>query len=308
MPIIAWAGAQGRPQAPTRLTAAPQRANCHYNPDVISKIANLPERSVRYFDSGSGRVVVWLHAFPLSAEQWLPQFTKVPPGWRFVAPDLRGFGGGGSADAPGLGPITVDDYAADVLALMAHLEIKDAVIAGSSLGGYVAFAIFRRAPQRVAGLALIGTRAGADSDEAKANRQRLLDVLARDGVSGVARDMLPKLLGETTRREQPDLVERCGRMIEANSAEAVGAAIGALEIDPTPGRSIGDDPVPDGDRRRRRRRRDSLQRSRRHARRDPSFDSVRAAEDRALAERGGARACLSTVLPMWGTGLEAWHR
>ena len=138
----------------------------------------------------------------------------------------------------------MDDYAADVLALMAHLEIKDAVIAGSSLGGYVSFALVRRAPQRVSGLALIGTRAGADSDEAKANRQRLLDVLARDGVAGVARDMLPKLLGETTRREQPDLVDALRRVIEMNSAEAVGAAIGALRDRPDSRPAVADDCVP----------------------------------------------------------------
>ena len=287
--------------------AAPQRANCHYNPGVISKIANLPERSVRYFDSGSGRVVVWLHAFPLSAEQWLPQFAKVPPGWRFVAPDLRGFGGGGSADAPGLGPITVDDYAADVLALMAHLEVKDAVIAGSSLGGYVAFAIFRRAPQRVAGLALIGTRAGADSDEAKANRQRLLDVLARDGVPGVARDMLPKLLGETSRREQPDLVDALGRMIEANSAEAVGAAIGALRDRPDSRPLLATIQCPTvivaGEE-------------------DAAIPSSEAAAMHAAIPHSTlfvlpkighlpnveGTGLFSTVLPMWGTGLEAWHR
>ena len=43
---------------------------------MFSKVAHLPERSLRYLEAGSGRPVVWLHAFPLSAEQWLPQFAR----------------------------------------------------------------------------------------------------------------------------------------------------------------------------------------------------------------------------------------
>ena len=56
------------------------------------------------------------NAFPLSADQWLPDLHRVPRGWRFIAPDLRGFGGAAPAfESPGLDAITVDDYAADVL-------------------------------------------------------------------------------------------------------------------------------------------------------------------------------------------------
>jgi pimeloyl-ACP methyl ester carboxylesterase len=58
---------------------------------VKSQIAHLPHRSLRYLESGSGRTLVLLHAFPLSADQWLPQLHRVPQGWRFIAPDLRGF-------------------------------------------------------------------------------------------------------------------------------------------------------------------------------------------------------------------------
>ena len=57
------------------------------------KVANLPTRSVRYLETGEGVPLVLLHAFPLNAEQWLPQLSRVPPRWRVVAPDLRGFRG-----------------------------------------------------------------------------------------------------------------------------------------------------------------------------------------------------------------------
>ena len=134
---------------------------------MTSQVAHLLHRSLRYFDAGAGRALVLLHAFPLSADQWLPQLYRVPPGWRFVAPDLRGFRGMGPAfEDPGLAGLTIDDYADDVLAFMAHLDLGRAVVAGVSMGGYVALAMVRRAPARMAGLVLSNTRAAADSDEA----------------------------------------------------------------------------------------------------------------------------------------------
>ena len=85
------------------------------------------------------------------------------------------------------------------------------VVAGVSLGGYVALALARLVPERLAGLVLADTKAPADGDEARAGRARMLEVLSNEGTGGVADAMLPKLLGDTSRREQPALVDSCGR-------------------------------------------------------------------------------------------------
>jgi 3-oxoadipate enol-lactonase len=200
---------------------------------VLSKVAHLATRSVRYLEAGSGRPLVWLHAFPLSADQWLPQMSRVPPGWRFIAPDLRGFRGAGPAfEDIGLENQTIDGYAADVLELMTHLEVEAATIGGLSMGGYVAFAIVHRAPGRVTGLVLANTRAAADSPQGKINRTAMLERLSRDGVPAIAEEMVPKLLGETTRRDQPDLVEVVNRLILANTSEAIAAAVRAMRERP----------------------------------------------------------------------------
>lgn len=177
--------------------------------------------------------MVLLHAFPLSAEQWMPQLARVPAGARVIAPDLRGFRGAGPAFAPsGLDRVTMDDYAADVLALMTHLEIERAVVAGVSMGGYVAFAMLRQAPARISGLVLANTRATADSPEARSARDRTATLIEREGPGALAREMVPKLLGETTRREQPDLADVVGHLIEMNSRDALVAAVRALKERP----------------------------------------------------------------------------
>jgi 3-oxoadipate enol-lactonase len=197
---------------------------------VRARVANLPARSARYLEAGAGHVVLLVHAFPLSADQWLPQCHRVPAGRRVIAPDLRGFRGAGPAfEDVGLDGVTIDDYARDVLELLSHLDVDRALVVGLSMGGYVALALARLAPARVAGLLLANTRAGADSDEGRAARDRMATLVARGGPAGVAREMLPKLLGDTTRRGQPDLEDAVRDLILANSAEAVTAAILAMK-------------------------------------------------------------------------------
>jgi len=198
-----------------------------------TQVANLLHRSLRYLETGEGRPLVLLHAFPLSADQWLPQLHRAPPGWRFIAPDLRGFRGAGPAfEDPGLGNLSIDDYADDVIQLMVHLEIDRAVVCGVSMGGYVAFGMLRRAPKRVAGLILANTRATADSDEGRAGRDRMIDLANREGAGAIAREMVPKLLGATSRSNQPDLEDAVHRLIQMNSTEGIVSGLRALKTRP----------------------------------------------------------------------------
>lgn len=177
--------------------------------------------------------MILLHAFPLSADQWLPDLHRVPRGWRFIAPDLRGFRGAGPAfESPGLDGITVDDYAADILDLMDQLGIDRAAIAGVSMGGYVAFALMRQAMARVDRLVLVSTRATADSADGRAARDKMTEIARREGAAAVAREMAPKLLGDTTRHERADLADAVVELVKLNSADGLIAALQALKTRP----------------------------------------------------------------------------
>jgi pimeloyl-ACP methyl ester carboxylesterase len=185
----------------------------------------LAGRATRYFDAGSGRPVVFVHAFPFSAEMWRPQLERVPKGWRFIAPDLRGFG---PSDIGGSPALTMDDHAEDIAAFMDALTIERAVVAGLSMGGYAMFALFRHAPERFDRLVLADTRPQPDTPDGLRARRALLEVVRTNGVSAVADDLSPKLLGETSRRERADVVAEVRRLIESNTAAAIEAAIQAL--------------------------------------------------------------------------------
>jgi pimeloyl-ACP methyl ester carboxylesterase len=154
---------------------------------------------------------------------WEPQFKSVPEGWRLLAPDMRGFGGS-TIDHEPESP-SIDDYAIDVIDLLRDLAIPTAVIGGCSMGGYVAFAVLRAAPRVARALILVDTRAGADSSEGRANRRSMLAVLEREGATGVARDMLPQLLGKTTLDLSPTTESNLRRLIKQQSADAIRGAV-----------------------------------------------------------------------------------
>ena len=169
-----------------------------------------------------------LHAFPLNARMWEPQLALAAQGWRVVAPQLRGFDGG-VGDTPAS---SFDDYAGDVIDLLDGLHIEEAIIGGLSMGGYAAFAIFRRAPRYVRGLVLADTRSQADTPEGRAGRTRLLQLLAEHGPVAVVDEMIPRLLGDSTRASRPDLGDRVRALALSNPPEAIAGAIRALMTRP----------------------------------------------------------------------------
>jgi len=173
------------------------------------------------------RTLVLLHAFPLNADMWAPQFAAPPPGWRLVAPDFRGFGES-DADRGDLASagLTIEDYARDVLMLLDRMDVREPVLAGLSLGGYVSFAMLRLAPSPpIGGLILADTRPQADADEGRAGRRRMIGLVDREGPAGIAHEMLPKLLADESRQNRPEVVEDVRRLILTATPAAIKGAL-----------------------------------------------------------------------------------
>ena len=167
--------------------------------------------------------VVLIHGFPLSAQLWTRQADALPKQWTLLAPELPGFGR--SRARP---ETSMDDLARAVFGAMDAAGIERAVIGGISMGGYITFAMYRQAPERFAGLILVDTRATPDNDQQKDGRRKAIATVRERGPSAIADDMLPKLLGETTKREQPALLQEVRRMIEGNSSDAIAGALEAM--------------------------------------------------------------------------------
>jgi pimeloyl-ACP methyl ester carboxylesterase len=168
---------------------------------------------------GDGPPVVLLHPFPANHKVWLPAAELLAGRYRLILPDLRGHG----QSTPGAGPATMQRHAADLLRLANSCGVGKAVFAGVSIGGYILFEFWRRHRERVSGLILCDTRAGADSDEGRANRLKAADDVEKQGPVPFIDSMIPKLLGDTTRTTRPDLVERARKMMLEMSVAGIAA-------------------------------------------------------------------------------------
>lgn len=149
----------------------------------------------------------------------------MPDGWLAIAPDLRGFG---ASEAGSLDGWSMDVFADDVAALLDSLAVPRAVVCGLSMGGYVAFAFWRRHRERVRGLVLADTRAGADSEEGRAGRHAVAEEVLVKGSAVVARAMLPRLLAAATRDEAPEVVDRVRSMMENTAPASIARAQRAM--------------------------------------------------------------------------------
>jgi pimeloyl-ACP methyl ester carboxylesterase len=190
-------------------------------------IALVADTEIAYDDVGSGLPVVFLHAFPLNRTMWDPQVGALVAECRCIAVDMRGFGD--SALAP---PHHVDRYADDVAGVLDALKIEQAVIVGLSLGGYVAFAFWRRHQARVRALVLADTRAAADTVENVERRQALIDVACTQGAGAVANAQIAGMMGRTTRDKRPDIYDAVHRMMAQASPESIVAGLEAMMARP----------------------------------------------------------------------------
>jgi pimeloyl-ACP methyl ester carboxylesterase len=171
---------------------------------VEPKQAVISGATLSWREAGTGEhALVLLHGFPFSSAIWRPQLDAPPEGWRVIAPDLRGFGGSGPVSGTRL---TMDQLAQDTIALLGHLGIVSAVIGGLSMGGYVAFALLRRAPALARALVLSDTRATADSADGRQGRVKNAKHVQAHGTAALIDAMVPRLLHAQTRAERPQVV------------------------------------------------------------------------------------------------------
>lgn len=158
----------------------------------------------------AGPTVLLLHAFPLDARMWEAQRAALEAaGHGVAAPDLPG-------EPPGRG---FDVWARRVLGEVGG----DLVPVGSSMGGYLAFELWRQAPERVRGLAFVGSRATPDTPEQRQGRDDTIRLLGEDGFEPFWEGLAPKLFSPEA---DPDVVARA-RAIAAD--QPLTGLVAALE-------------------------------------------------------------------------------
>jgi len=174
-----------------------------------------------YVDEGSGPPVVLVHGFPLDHAMWDAQVDVLKGQCRVIVPDLRGFGQSDVTE----GTVTMEQFADDVAGLLDALGVREPVVlAGLSMGGYVAFQFFRRHRGRLRALVLCDTRAGADTPQAAAARRETAEKVLREGPGSLVENMPAKLFAAATLKDRPGVAESLRRVIASTDPRGIAAA------------------------------------------------------------------------------------
>jgi pimeloyl-ACP methyl ester carboxylesterase len=150
-------------------------------------------------DTGTGDTVLFLHAFTLDASQWDHQVAALSGDVRCVRVDMWGCG---SSPPPPPGEPTLDSFARSVLASLDSRGIDRVAVVGLSMGGYLAFALWRLAPERIRALVLANTRATADIAGSRDDRLVMAEQVEREqSVESIVEPMVTRLLSPAARVE-----------------------------------------------------------------------------------------------------------
>lgn len=169
--------------------------------------------------------VVFIHPFPFDARIWRSQLDAVGSARTVLAPDLRGFGRNRACSYPG----SIEQHARDLIELLDRSGLPRAALVGLSMGGYVALALARMAPERIAALMLCDTRADADTPEGREARTARMARVHKQGISFLPDEMLPSLVGPAC--PEPLKLELRAMILEQDP-RGVEAALGALRDRP----------------------------------------------------------------------------
>jgi pimeloyl-ACP methyl ester carboxylesterase len=174
----------------------------------------------------AGLPVLLIHGFPYDGRMWEQTAKRLAEaGCKVIVPDLRGFG-----KSPLARTATMREMADDLVAVLDKLGVRQAVVVGFSMGGYVALQLGNLHRERVAGMILADTRAGADLDGAKAGRKELAAKALKDGMQPVILANLPKQLTHATQDADPALVNKVGGwMASQRPAGAAAALLGMMD-------------------------------------------------------------------------------
>jgi pimeloyl-ACP methyl ester carboxylesterase len=162
---------------------------------------------------------------------WDGQVAALGADHRVIAPDLRGHG----ETPPTQSSFSIDDMADDVVETLDTLAISSEpiVLAGLSMGGYVALSLVLRRPERVRGLILLDTRAGADTPEAAQVREANARAVLETGDTRPLVDaMVPRLFWPDGLERNRERVAATRAVMERTSPRGVAGALAAMASRP----------------------------------------------------------------------------
>jgi 3-oxoadipate enol-lactonase len=177
-------------------------------------------------DEGRGPALVLIHGFPFAKETWDAQAAALTGVARVIRFDLRGLG----ATTVTPGPYLMERLASDVAEVLDALGVERAIVAGHSLGGYVAFAFYRMFAERVLGLGIVCSRADADDAATAQFRLALADRAECEGIGPLVEAFVPRCFAPAVYRASPELIERARAFVAQTDPRGAAAVLRGMAL------------------------------------------------------------------------------
>ncbi|WMJ71763.1 alpha/beta hydrolase [Cytophagaceae bacterium ABcell3] len=179
-----------------------------------------------YVDKGSGAVIVLLHGFCEDKTLWNKFIEKLSNEFRVIAPDLSGHGNSPLPEQS----ISMESMAIEIKQLLDYLDIGQCVMAGHSMGGYVALAFAEKYPETLKGICLFHSSAFADTNEKKEARNKTISFIKKHGVNAFADSFVAPLFSLDNRKEP--YVTEVNKMVKNTAPQSIMAAAAAMRDRP----------------------------------------------------------------------------
>jgi len=181
---------------------------------------------IHYVSVGSGTPMLLLHGYPLSGELFARnRDVLAAAGYRVITIDHRGYG---KSTAPKEAPGDLKTYAQDALTVMDQLKVPKAIIGGMSMGGPIAFEMYREAPERFTGMILIDTLANPASIVEQNLWKGMAQKASTYGPQSLAPELLKDMLTGQTRMNKPGDAKMLTAIVSQASVD--GDVAGAMVL------------------------------------------------------------------------------
>lgn len=168
--------------------------------------------------------LLYVHGFPFNKSMWIHQFEDLPPGVQVIALDVRGHGGTTS----GHGFFSIDVFAEDLNLFIEKLGLRNVVVCGCSMGGYIVLRAYEFNPTLYTALILNDTHCFSDDNAGKTKRFQSIQSVLKNGKRIYSIGFIGKVFSEKSIKNQPGAVELIKASIRRNSERTICSTLLAL--------------------------------------------------------------------------------
>ena len=190
---------------------------------IMKKTVQFQGNDIAYNITGSGPALVFLHGFLESKAIWDDYTEVLLHDFTVIAIDLPGHG-----ESDVIAETHSMQLMAETVKTVLYSEnISEIVIAGHSMGGYVALQVAVDNPGLLKGLVLFHSHANADTDEAKENRRRTINVVKKNR-GGFIKQFIPDLFDQKHLANYSEAIQTLQEIASVMSPDGIIAAVSGM--------------------------------------------------------------------------------